>query len=433
MKTRTRNTLADTLSGTQVRIRRHLVTGAVIETNNVSLPSSPYTALVESITSEDPKRKHAGFCKHQRTETRYYINDLDIVDRAADAQYEYTFRGSYLAKEVLWPRSSYLTGNVLIDQVDWSALSFDAMRRLRPTLNPEGTMLSASLGEMWTPNMTAKWRRFRDEIAQSGWKRYIMWRYNQIRNNISRLPYRAANLHLWYQFGLKPFADDCFAIYRTLKSLEKRVNDLIAQAGKVRIKHWSRTLDTIRFPHVGEKDVWFAGARGAHLFQRFEFVTRPEYTATLSYILDASELKGLLGTIRGYTSALGLDRLLATIWELVPFSFLVDWFVDVGSFLDSLDDTLFGALPILILEYCDSIKYEYRTTCTYKFMVPPYTQVGMGCTLGQHTVKYYERRRSTPALLDLQSANGLTVPRTQLASSLAISAHGRRRPSAAVG
>lgn len=416
MKTRTRNTIVSTIAGSvQLNSQPPSTTAAV-----------PYSAIVESIVSEDPKRKKSGYCKHSRVETRYYVADIDIVDSYGPTDV-WKYRGGYLAHTCVYPRTSYLTGGVLIDAVDWGALSFDAMRAMRPTLNPKGLMLGAFAKELHVRNMRARWARFREELEQSGWKRYIMWRYHQIKNNIALLPRRAASLHLWYQFGLKPFVDDCFAIFRSLKTLEKRINDMISEAGKLRKNHWSRTLDTIKLPYAKETDVWFAGARGHHLFAKSEYVQRPVYHATLTYILDASELKGLLGTIRGFTSAMGLDRFLGTIWEIIPFSFLVDWFVDVSSFLDGLDDDLFGALPILILEYCDSVKYEYRTTCSWKFMVPPYNQVGRGATLAQHTVKYYERRNSTPVLIDVQSANGLTVKRTALAGSLLIGEAYRRR------
>lgn len=39
-------------------------------------------------------------------------------------------------------------------------------------------------------------------------------------------------------------------------------------------------------------------------------------------------------------TALGLTNPLAVAWELVPFSFVVDWFLPVGTFLNNLDATL---------------------------------------------------------------------------------------------
>lgn len=37
---------------------------------------------------------------------------------------------------------------------------------------------------------------------------------------------------------------------------------------------------------------------------------------------------------------LGLSRPLSTAWELVPYSFVVDWFVNVGAWLDAIQPSL---------------------------------------------------------------------------------------------
>lgn len=40
------------------------------------------------------------------------------------------------------------------------------------------------------------------------------------------------------------------------------------------------------------------------------------------------------------TAGLGLSRPLSTAWELVPYSFVIDWFVNVGSWLDAIQPSL---------------------------------------------------------------------------------------------
>jgi len=55
---------------------------------------------------------------------------------------------------------------------------------------------------------------------------------------------------------------------------------------------------------------------------------------TVRYVIYFSEQGG-----GNPPTALGLTNPLAVAWELVPFSFIVDWFLPVGTFLNNLDAT----------------------------------------------------------------------------------------------
>jgi hypothetical protein len=57
-----------------------------------------------------------------------------------------------------------------------------------------------------------------------------------------------------------------------------------------------------------------------------------------------------------------------TAWDMVPFSFMVDWFVPIGSYLEAMDDSVFLNPLYLGLESVTySIKYETDlTTCRYE-------------------------------------------------------------------
>jgi len=59
-------------------------------------------------------------------------------------------------------------------------------------------------------------------------------------------------------------------------------------------------------------------------------------TTSESYTADAGCLY-TLGDIPGLSLALGLDSPIETVWELVPFSFILDWFVNVGTILSSFE------------------------------------------------------------------------------------------------
>jgi hypothetical protein len=280
--------------------------------------------------------------------------------------------------------------------------------------------------------MRRKWRKIIGDIRQDGIRKYLNHLWNQLKNNPNLIPRRAANLNLWYQFGLRPFIADLTLMHDNLATIERRIEEMLREAGKPRTKHFSRFLDVNRSQLGKETEVWHDGDYKNQLNQKFEWLARPVYHATVTYILDADELRGIMGTVRGYISTLGLDKILSTVWEKIPFSFIVDWFFNVGDYLDSLDNELFGALPILILDFSHSVKWEYQTTILWKCWVteslPGSTPKVYAMTpLSQCKTLYYERRAEAPALHDFSTARGLTVNRVGLASSLIISKYYRRR------
>jgi hypothetical protein len=61
--------------------------------------------------------------------------------------------------------------------------------------------------------------------------------------------------------------------------------------------------------------------------------------------------------------SLGVVSPVETAWELTPWSFLVDYFIDVGGFLQNLDEKIVN-LPIEILIEAYSIKESAESLCT---------------------------------------------------------------------
>jgi len=431
MKTKTR-TLNLTLAAGSKRVDQYAYpSGTFIETATANTAASSYVSLLETITYDEPKRKSSGFCKHEKTSLTYFGADFG-TSFVESRRYTYAWSGGYIARDTIWSRSQYVTDPVTIDSIDWSKLSFQAMQRMRPDLSG-GLMLGAFVAELPKPRtMLTKWRQFLSELTNQGLRSYLIKRWNKFSKTWSSIPKAAADANLWYQFGLKPFVQDLQLTYQNLTTLERRIEEMLREAGKPSTKHFARHVDITRQVFGVEAEVWHDADYKNQLVRKYQWCTQPIYHATVTYILDADELRGVLGTVRGLISTLGLDKIFSTIWELVPFSFVVDWFIGVNEFLDSLDNQLFGALPILVLDFNHSIKYEYMTSVTWKCWVTQSIpgsapKVFAQTEVAQRRVAYYERRKSIPTLVDLTSAQGLTVNRVGLAASLVVSNRSWRR------
>lgn len=104
-----------------------------------------------------------------------------------------------------------------------------------------------------------------------------------------------------------------------------------------------------------------------------------QWQKTMSYRVIFSEQLGIY-------DSLGLTNPALVIWEKVPFSFVFDWFVPVGTWLDCL-----GVLPKLSLRYCkntaDVFEAKLRGPCWVNPADPGYDFVDGYCECSRIATK----------------------------------------------
>jgi hypothetical protein len=131
------------------------------------------------------------------------------------------------------------------------------------------------------------------------------------------------------------------------------------------------------------------------------------------FTYDASRLNGLLGKFDAALGAFGIKRVASIIWEAIPFSFVVDWFVNVSDMLRGIEDYFDDPLPIVVHDFSHSVKYAYRTSLDWSLgtrLVYP--------GLAVRTTSYYERRREVPSLWDALSVRTPNLNQDGLGLSL---------------
>lgn len=127
---------------------------------------------------------------------------------------------------------------------------------------------------------------------------------------------------LWLaaQYGWKPLLSDCYTSAIALYEAEKERTVLTARVvstakdGKNTSKLVSQVIGT------------FACRCRKHLDVKHKVKVRLDYVKSNSPLTPLAQL--------------GLTNPLNVAWELVPFSFVVDWFIPVGAFLSSLDASI---------------------------------------------------------------------------------------------
>jgi len=167
--------------------------------------------------------------------------------------------------------------------------------------------------------------------------------------------------HLLVKFGIEPTIQDLQEFTRLISSWTKRYDDMDAllalrpwysEPYDLSDEYFDRSqVGTFRVPCDGVQDTLFGVRRNVSYSVAKHF-------RTASYRFECPEFQGWLSRLKQFVDAFGiLDP--SAVWDLIPFSFIVDWFFGVGRWLHANRPKLFPA-DVVIQDYCESIKIEKR-------------------------------------------------------------------------
>lgn len=202
-----------------------------------------------------------------------------------------------------------------------------------------------------------------------------------------------ANAHLWYSFGLAPLVSDIKAAVSTLSSLHQRIKWFRENEGKpVRVR-FRKDLSKSLCPattHGSDPTGWWCT-------RSTSFRASYQAHATIRYrteLLNDLELK-----LRVLTRNFGLDNPIEWAWERIPFSFILDWFVSIGRFLEALGPKI--TIPCDILDCGWAVKIE-ETRMFEAWRHRPYQSSGK--TIGwEASTRTYHREPGLPISFSLVS------------------------------
>lgn len=156
-------------------------------------------------------------------------------------------------------------------------------------------------------------------------------------------PGKAHNTHLMHRYGIIPLMMD-------VKGQAEFVAQQLGLGGRkpefrVRVKKsfpfsWGRSLP---FPRWGD-------GLTAYYFERL--YGSFECTASMDCELTSRNLNAL--------QQIGLTNPLTLAWEVIPFSFVFDWFCQVGDYLEGLSAFHGVTVKKSFLSNCNVLTYEYR-------------------------------------------------------------------------
>lgn len=303
----------------------------------------------------------------------------------------------------------------------WAAWSQEALQDMLPTFRSNNNVLQSVI-ELKDFRSTAK-----------GIINKLRGRHSSILSALTGvLPgdktlKQLSKMYLSYSFAWRPLANDIISLSKAFDGFRARWNDIMRRANAPQQSYWGRDIDGTgetyavlgsgtpsvpAIPAFGKGDARWRLIRIATDKGRYHASLRYHYPLPSVLLTQAGRLLAL----RDY---LGTDLQLKTVWEVTPWSFFVDWFVNVGRALERLD-VMNVQFKTEILEFCHSVKFEKAGVLELSLGGGPNGQsVYSGYTpIATAKQSYYERRVGLPDFRAAISTSGLSANEFLLGGAL---------------
>lgn len=155
-----------------------------------------------------------------------------------------------------------------------------------------------------------------------------------------------AEVYLGWSFGVKPMVSDLQNIYDLVTSFPSLVNKFIDEGKRVQTYHYRVPLTASRM------DVTPTHMDYTSVYTEDSF----QYVATLKCSYEYDRPSNWTAFLR----AAGLRLTPEIIWNGIPFSFVIDWVLDIQSFLRQFDKD--PRVRVRVVDYCDSVKLSQVIT-----------------------------------------------------------------------
>jgi hypothetical protein len=151
---------------------------------------------------------------------------------------------------------------------------------------------------------------------------------------------------LYYSFGLVPLLSDFDKMRKAASTLRRDIQKASDRAGKVEVL---RSFQTAKVTHP-QTGIWSTPTSGVP--RKVQFSIGQEQLSKRVCVIrgirrprfDSSKLQQLDYLLRRFVT----NGPASFIWEKIPFSFVVDWFIDLRSAIDTLDNILTGDFKSIV-------------------------------------------------------------------------------------
>jgi hypothetical protein len=166
--------------------------------------------------------------------------------------------------------------------------------------------------------------------------------------------------YLYYSFGIAPIIADFKKVARNLQKYRKQLAAVVEKAGTKISVHRKATGSFGAFGANGANlPLGYGSSPNTEKAWTASILTQitPTLTCTVNGIRDHKYTSDAFQALDFLVSRFGGVGPASFLWERIPFSFVVDWFVDLSDVLNRLDNALTGNRKV-VKEACISRKWK---------------------------------------------------------------------------
>jgi hypothetical protein len=173
-----------------------------------------------------------------------------------------------------------------------------------------------------------------------------------------------SDLYLQKEFNIQPLLADITGIFDAITKVEKRLNDFITRSGRVRTSHFSYAFK--EFDDIVEEDSVEYGmpddpmimpSRQTWSARRTVLYKPTIFHAEISYNYNYWRYQTEHAQLISLLDRFGVNLNPSIIWNAIPWTFVIDWFVGVSQWLDQFK-VQFMEPTVNIRRYLWSVKRQ---------------------------------------------------------------------------
>jgi hypothetical protein len=149
---------------------------------------------------------------------------------------------------------------------------------------------------------------------------------------VTRALRKISNGYLLWSFGLAPLISDMRKMQKVMKTIKSDMAKALSQAGK-QVTVYNKTSGFV---------TPYSSAAPHHDSARWDHSGRVTRTVALRGVNTVAYSSPIMGQLNYLMSRFGSNGPASYLWERIPFSFVLDWFVDLKSITNGLDNLLTG-------------------------------------------------------------------------------------------
>lgn len=194
---------------------------------------------------------------------------------------------------------------------------------------------------------------------------------------------KAADHWLNTQFGWLPFLSDMRKFYKTWHTSDKMLKQLVKDNGQwikrggTIVTDESQSLYSSNDKTCNHRPalqaLYFVGNKSNAGTSRITLVQRSKVWFEARFRYYIPDIQDVIWSKRALAHLYGLDVNPCLLWELTPWSWLVDWFSNVGDVISNLDTGFITNLAAKYAYVMGTTEKCYRVTSTANFLQGPHT------------------------------------------------------------